>query len=641
MIIEIKYKDKLSWESVSGNVTDWTNYSKKYKNERVQPFFVAPEIVPDRWNGVDFDVQHLTHDAFSFSMFIKESEVKNIVQMKSCSDIQILEYTENDNGAILNKTYILDLQKSDYFQISEPEKVNNTSAFKVTITFRTNRTIIDKTIPVDNLNYVDLIESDNIFLTNQSPILQSYDVIISLSENACVIMKSNQIFYYQRIGGNWISKGNSKYLGGDSEASITKLTSNRIAYLNGNQGLLTCYEFDGKEWNQVGNYIDIGFPDKMAISNLTENRIAFIQLYGTTGSIVAYDFDGTDFTPAGSAYMLGTIGNYFSIARLADNRCVIYYTGPLLKVLEFNGSTWITESSNSITASSYATIAALSATRIVFSSNYDTDIYIYDYNGSIWTEFTSLISPPPVLSLAALNDFEFVNCDFDTINTYSIGKYRYYSDFDVLNWTKEVDDIKVQWSDGTEKIAQRINKSGYQFLHYLTNAQKLLFIERFKATDAININGITITEVEIEQAEIAIDLYKIVVKGIYETIVNNKTLTVNNTYHLQITNSVFGVVDFYTDYPPELISEAPVINSYTNDNGIATQTKGISKVVKQVKFYLSEAKAFYLKQNFEIVGTKTLDNVPILESREVVPTKLGIDLYEVIVNCVFSAVVNF
>ena len=38
--------------------------------------------------------------------------------------------------------------------------------------------------------------------------------------------------------------------------------------------------------------------------------------------------------------------------------------------------------------------------------------------------------------------------------------------------------------------------------------------------------------------------------------------------------------------------------TFTNENGINVQTKGISRVTKQLKFYLNEANAFALKQNF-------------------------------------------
>ena len=160
MIVEIKYRDKTNWESITGNVIDWTNYSKKFKEDRVQPWFVLPEIITDTWNGKETDIQHSKHDVWFFEFFLKESEKHDLAQIKSCSDVQIITYVRNDAGQVLTTTYTLDTSKSDYIDISEPESLGNTSGSKVQVIFRTNRTVIDKCLPVENTNDISFGMAD-------------------------------------------------------------------------------------------------------------------------------------------------------------------------------------------------------------------------------------------------------------------------------------------------------------------------------------------------------------------------------------------------------------------------------------------------------------------------------------------------
>jgi len=374
MILEIKYKDIRNWQSVTGTVTNWTNYAKKLKSERVIPHFVAPVKTQDTWNGKQFDVQITLHDSFSFDFYIKESEINDLQKIAACSDIIISEYIQGPIS-ILNKSYILDLTTSDLITISEPEKISNTSTFKVNVIFRTNRTIINKTSPVLNTNY--------------------------------------------------------------------------------------------------------------------------IQVY-TTSAI------------------------------------------------------------------------------------------------------------------------------------------KTYTDFEIIDWQKDNQDILIDWFDGSKKKIQSTEQSGKQILLYLNSADAKTFISNLKKSTATNINGTSITEIEFENIEIAQDLHKIIVKGVTASTITTFNPTISNTYNLRIVNEVPTTYNFYTDYAPEFSPEAPILNSVSKGDGINESTFNISKTLKRVKFFLTQSDAFELKKRFELGGTMTIDSVPILESRAVSPSKISVNLYEVDIDCLLS-----
>ena len=50
------------------------------------------------------------------------------------------------------------------------------------------------------------------------------------------------------------------------------------------------------------------------------------------------------------------------------------------------------------------------------------------------------------------------------LRDYSYSTSLYYSDFDVLEYTRETESVFVDWYDGSRKLLQTVNKKGFQFL---------------------------------------------------------------------------------------------------------------------------------------------------------------------------------
>lgn len=228
-------------------------------------------------------------------------------------------------------------------------------------------------------------------------------------------------------------------------------------------------------------------------------------------------------------------------------------------------------------------------------------------------------------------------------NRLIINSVSYYSDFDLLKWNKPEENINVPWSDGSERLLQSTNKTGYQVLLYLNNSDLETFIGNVKTSTTNTINTIPITEIEYDLTEIGENYNKIIIKGVASTNVINFDVSPSSTYDLQIidTQSTPVTHNFYTDFIPKLISEAPVKSTFANSGGINNNARNISKTVKQLTFFMTETNAFELKKRFELGGTITIDSVPVLESRAVTPELIGTDVYKINIDCLISTTKSY
>ena len=376
MVGEIRYKYKGNVITVTGEVRDFTSYSKKLKEGRIVPYYLPNEFTTDSWNGREFSIQDKLWETFFFEFNIQEFENLELQIINSADEISVIMYNTRDSSVIA-KTYQLDTTKSDYFQISQPELLGTTSGAKTSIIFRTKRTIINK-------------------------------------------------------GG------------------------------------------------------------------------------------------------------------------------------------------------------------------------------------------------------AILNT-----------NTLVVNSVSYYSDFDLLKWNKEEEDLNVDWGDGTQRRFQSIYKTGYQMLFYFDNSDLDTFIENIKKSATNTINAIPLSEIEWEVSEIGEDYNKVIVRGVTNTVVTNFNVSPLSNYNLKIIDTTPTTYDFYTDYVPVLKSENPVKSTFTNGGAINNNVRSITKKVKEVTFFLNETQAFNLKKRFELGGTITLDSVPMLESREVTPELIGVKVYKVVVDCVLGSDKNY
>jgi hypothetical protein len=933
-IIEIQYRDKLNWISIDGTITNWTNYSKKYKDERIQPYYIAPVVVPDTWNGKEHEIQHTSWTSYFFELFLKESEIHQLATLKSCSDIRIIEYSKTDAELIITKTYIPDLSSPEIFIIAEPERASQTSSWKTSITFRTNRTVINKGESVSGTNelkfslsseWQKVSETTSPALVNiiasmtstrigviNAGVLTAFDyinyewtqvgnsldttyntqeiAIVSIDIDNVVIMVDTDDYLakYTFDGEDWTLTGNVfTFAAAKDVPAIAKLDSETVAVFDATAKLLETYTFDGTDWAKVGNslaitiaslasisisglnttsiaytdsvnseiriydwngtdwtldfgtavtvgnnvlltslsatnivYIDVdnktlkqyvssgsawsqtkdtltldndnynslstldnesvigGYEDAVAewslisstipvigapidITALTSTRIAavswtfapigtlqaydyvsgdwelvgnalttdysssagrqvittltssLVAIYDYSGFLTTYTFDGTNWSKVGNSLNIGTADGY-AITYIDSTHIALYrgdsantistyvwngtdwaQTGSTLSLvtgsgsrpdmgtlsatsvvfvdsvtkkirkLDWNGSAWSTAFTTSVVATNPLMVTALTSTKIAFveASNDSRSIQAYQISGSAWVtdgnalssgvkgmkSITSLDSNTIAVSarytdIRSINNYDLGDTNLNSFDNFD-SAIRYFSDFDVIEWNKPTESVNIEWYDKTTRLAQTINKTGLQFLLYLSPSDLEVFMSAFKGSSSATINDVTVTEMEVEPAQIADDYMKIILRGVTTSTITNFDVSPLSTYNIRIVKDAV-TYNYYTDYPPQLISQAPDISRYSNETGVDTPVKNISKTVSQAKFFLNEADAFSLKKRFELFGTVTLNfglasAALVLESVNVKPNQIGVDLYEVEVPCLTDATVKY
>lgn len=1050
--IKIVYKDKQDWtRELDGAVIPMTTLSTKFKEGRVQPAWVNPEVTIDTWNGKNIEVQHERWDSHSFQIFVKESEIHEINRIKSCDDITIYDYSKDDSGVIVNNTYVLDLTTSDMFQIDDPERAADTTGWIINITFRTNRTVINKALPVLKTNTVQ-ISTDSFEFLSSNDADGGIDLIAALSEDSIVVYNSGIIQKWELNDGAWVKDGNTYNTGYTSELvdicalsnstiaiiadtvdelstllfdgvdwtlsgntltlansitspKITSIDTYVIAKVDSEYKYIETYTFDGSDWTLTGaalalsatavttlallsydtdkvvyvndvdselitytwngsvwtnsyndsitvganiflSYIsttnvalldkdngllisyvtsgtawtesfstpvtgdpisvaglgsnviviakynlvnsfsklsEIAIADTVESITLIDDDLAVIIFLGTSNEVkvkaytydevldtwtqegnefdtgytavadyeckvvtlsttavallfsdndnpitplyygsvlVTLSWDGTDFAQVGNAYESMFIRIEASMCALSSSVVVAAtYNGDsftLLKALSWDGTDWTEEHSlNSYISWRAETKLATNGTNYFITIDYNSkrinqwywsgsalsfvtyspldalDFFYHDVTsvaantaqivdvslssisnyvradaGSTFLhENSSSITKSSQPNIAKFDDnklivavdneliiYELLSTLDNKLDNYDAGLKIFYSDFDILDYNKLEDPLKVQFPNRVEKIWKQVNKSGYSVLLFLSPEDYNLFIDSYKKYNNLYINGVEILELDVEDTEIGQNLIKLIINGVSEISPYVKNIAEDETYSLNmntgsiiyytdfppvssirdvekvninwsdgtiktlqvirrltqeiaifavdkqtIINDLFTYTDvkigstplseittsveeldigsykinvngvtsvgvttlysfptsgnhliiddgsstynYYTDFDLMLVSESPEISATKNLTGVNTKTKSISKNVYRATFYLSETNAFLLKKRFELFGTVTINTTPVLEAREVSPTKIGEDLYEVIVNCLTAATI--
>mgnify|MGYP000866042607 CR=1 FL=1 len=171
---------------------------------------------------------------------------------------------------------------------------------------------------------------------------------------------------------------------------ITRLSENRIAYIDANQRLLKTYEFNGSTWSQIGNSLYIADAGSLPrISAMSSTRIAYIS--PQSDQVRAYDFDGTDWAQVGSAIGVTIPGGSVDIAGLTSSRIALTYAhsagNTYLSALDFSGSSWSfvgTTIINSGDANSYPSISRVSSDTVLYTDIRSDLLWVLQFNGSGW-----------------------------------------------------------------------------------------------------------------------------------------------------------------------------------------------------------------------------------------------------------------
>jgi hypothetical protein len=145
MAVKIIYKDGANWVPLSGiNIQYFGNSRNLNITTRIIPTFAAPISVVDIWGGRPEKIQEIRFDSYTIQFSCKEDQLNEISRIKSCDSINIVDIANNID-------HIADNTTAESFQILEPEKIINTTNYIIRITYRINKTIIDKVSLRDNV----------------------------------------------------------------------------------------------------------------------------------------------------------------------------------------------------------------------------------------------------------------------------------------------------------------------------------------------------------------------------------------------------------------------------------------------------------------------------------------------------------
>lgn len=770
MIVKIQYRDKQNWEKkVKGEVIDWTNYSEKYVNDRVQPYYVQPINITDPWNGKESIIQQTTWTAYYFEFYIQENGINFVQQLSTCSDIIITQITQDSSGNNIKTIYDdIDLVSAENLEISEPERIESTSSWKVSIIFRTGRIVINKALPILNTNNVSFQNSETWQFKSGSPFQMDVHTKIDALDSFSIAHTTwtgddQYLTKYENINGTWAIVGNTlteNFGGLQVYRDVTSLDANSVAIVFGSE--VAKYSFDGTDWSLVGNRTSIpavSFPNAR-ITSLTDSRIAIID---TEGELIVMDFDGTNWSQVGSTFNIPAGGSGArDITTLTSSK--IAYIDDISSVLrsyDFTGTTWTLDKNLSISTNGAVSVGTLSSTRVVtnvrdgaFTFN---GVRSYELTATGWVEESGFLAIPALTLYPDITGLDYFNAFVTTAVDTGIYNYDasvYYSDFDVIDWVKLTEDVFSNWKGNNSEVVQSVSKTGVQVPIYLKTSDADQFIEDLKGSIKTTINGVVVDEVEDESSEVGEGLTKIIVRGVLSKVITNKGVSTEDTYPVVMNGNTYytdfdievnekqvdgvlidwfdgteklaqstykktwallffftggaldnfqedfrvgqiktlngqptqeaeistelvgenyykviitGVIStnrvnhnitpnndysllvngntYYTDYIPKFIPEEGQINTYNNQTGVNSTSKAISKTVRQLRFFLNEANANQLREDFEQDGQNGVINpgaISVLENRTPTVTELGTssDLYEVVVNCLTAATIN-
>jgi len=144
-LIEIFFKSNTNFENANDIIIfdEWQVLRKK--EGQLIKTDIQPLTVIDNWNGKDIAVQKTIWDGYSLEFYINESQAHTIAVIKACTELLI---NDNRNGI----SFVADNETAEYLTIEVSDLISETSNYKVNISFRTNKKVINLQDPVNDIN---------------------------------------------------------------------------------------------------------------------------------------------------------------------------------------------------------------------------------------------------------------------------------------------------------------------------------------------------------------------------------------------------------------------------------------------------------------------------------------------------------
>lgn len=193
---------------------------------------------------------------------------------------------------------------------------------------------------------------------------------------------------------SWATTGSAFATG--SNTALAALDGTDIAVLDTVDDELQTLRWGGSSFSQVGNALSIAMVPQTQLVRLTNTRIARIDPGAGNKLIQAYDWDGTNWTAKGNAFV-STVNNYSNAARLKDNE-IAFWDANNLKKIVFDGTDFsIIGNILSMTGNFHA-IAPLTANTVAVASSANDDVKTFSFDGTNWSQVGNTFAISPVIA---------------------------------------------------------------------------------------------------------------------------------------------------------------------------------------------------------------------------------------------------
>ncbi len=380
-------------------------------------------------------------------------------------------HLDDSNGNNSGSVYVFYKNGINWSQSQKVLAVAGTQAadgYFGSVSISNNRALIG--VPGDGCAYIfdfdgnNWIQTQKIIAVNGS-FSNRFGISVSLSGNRALIGASNQVNFSNNIGFN----GGAAYI----------------------------FDFDGDNWTQTRKIMatDGAAGDRFGFSvSLSGNR-ALVGAFLNDGHIISsgsayiFNFNGTIWTQTTKIIALdGETGDDFgNSVSLSGNRALIgaqrdndhgFFSGSAY-IFDFDGSNW--SLTNKITAldgeasDQFGGSVSLSGNRALIGAQGDVDgnprpgsAYIFDFDGTNWTQATKIIAPDGEsgdefgVSVSLSGNRALIGAGLDDDNGFNAGA-AYIFNFDGINWTQTT---KITAIDGesSDSFGGSVSMSGNRVL---------------------------------------------------------------------------------------------------------------------------------------------------------------------------------
>ena len=555
--VKIQFKDGQNWVGVDG-IVNWSAFAETFKEERPVPSYVAPIMSVDTWNGKEHDVQHILHDSWYLEFWVKESELHKLAQIKSCDTVIIIDI---ENGL----RHIVDMQTSDWFEYQQPEQVGLTTNYKIAFIYRTNKKTINK------------------FNTRE-------DQVTIIAGNTYT-SKYEKIVFDSPLSQAQIAWDGSKVLEDTSKTGYKTLL-----YMSDSEKQQFIFDYKTQEITIDGTpVVEIG---ELEINPLGEDNYRIIATFIisvlNTDKIAGLS-NVIDLLTGSTHYYSKFISFPYASQQTQDS---IFWAGDEIKILSETFKT------------GQKVLLFLAKTEFNnFQDDWNQDNFTIDgitIIEKLPLEFTELESGNYQVIVSCITQIDTVNKTTALSNVVDLltGSTHYYSKYSKLPYNGELEEIRVLWGEGGEKLLQETNNVGFRVLYYFTSVE----FEAFKNDwnqDNFTIDGTNILrKLPLEKTETERGFFQVIVSCITVRDTVDKVTGLNNQTEIRIGST------FYNSKFEELFLNNTLDSVlFEWADGKIRSLRDRNKIGSKLLFYVNEATKETIKNAFNINNVVINPNV--------------------------------